>query len=146
MIEAKYIPKNRTLPTAFTWVLLLLAALSLGACSRSSSGPEDGPIGGPVTASGKASADASGATLFAQNCQRCHGPNATGSNFGPPLVHKIYEPNHHPDAAFYRAAQAGVRAHHWQFGNMPRVANVNNEQVSKIIAYIRQLQRDAGIH
>ncbi len=39
----------------------------------------------------------------------------------PRLVHKIYEPNHHADFAFQRAAAQGVKAHHWKFGNMPKI-------------------------
>jgi hypothetical protein len=47
--------------------------------------------------------------------------------------------------AFQRAAAQGVRAHHWKFGNMPNIDGVVPEDVSQIIAYIRWLQRQAGI-
>ena len=33
-----------------------------------------------------------GQAVFDENCVTCHGPHATGSDQGPPLVHKIYEP------------------------------------------------------
>lgn len=78
-------------------------------------------------------------------CARCHGPEAMGTKQGPPLVHKIYEPNHHGDAAFQRAAANGVRAHHWQFGDMPKVQGVQPEDVDHIVKYVRWLQRQAGI-
>ncbi len=133
--------KNNRNRARIGWTMMLLAGLALGGCSKSSSGPVEGVPAGAGGA--KAS---SGAALFQQYCQRCHGPNAAGSNFGPPLVHKIYEPGHHPDVAFYRAAQGGVRAHHWQFGNMPPIAGVSHDEVTRIIAYIRGLQRQAGIH
>jgi len=48
-----------------------------------------------------------GATLFAKNCAGCHGQGAAGSDKGPPLVHKIYEPSHHGDGSFYRAVRQG---------------------------------------
>ena len=86
-----------------------------------------------------------GETKFNTFCVRCHGPQGQGTNQGPPLVHKIYEPNHHADMAFQRAAALGVRAHHWQFGNMPKIEGVTPEDVTHIIAYIRWLQRQAGI-
>lgn len=86
-----------------------------------------------------------GEDAFNASCARCHGARALGTNQGPPLVHKIYEPNHHGDAAFYRAAAQGVRAHHWQFGNMPKVDGVSEEDVTQIIRYVRWLQRQAGI-
>ena len=86
-----------------------------------------------------------GKALFDANCARCHGVNAAGSNNGPPLVHKIYEPNHHSDIAFVLAATRGVRAHHWQFGNMPALPNVDENDVTQIVAYVRELQRANGI-
>ena len=79
-------------------------------------------------------------------CARCHGRAGRGTNVGPPLVHKIYEPSHHADFAFMRAATQGVRAHHWKFGNMPRIPEATSEDVTRIIHYVRWLQRQAGIY
>lgn len=88
-----------------------------------------------------------GAALFKDNCAACHGDNASGrKGAGPPLVHIIYEPNHHGDIAFQLAAKNGVRGHHWNFGNMPPVANVTEEGIVKIINYVRTLQRANGIN
>ena len=86
-----------------------------------------------------------GEAAFTANCARCHGERGVGTSQGPPLVHKIYEPNHHGDAAFQRAAMLGVRAHHWQFGDMPKIPTVTPAEVDEIIKYIRWLQRQAGI-
>jgi cytochrome c553 len=79
-------------------------------------------------------------------CSACHGLNAQGREaIAPPLVHRIYEPSHHGDMAFVLAAQNGVRAHHWKFGNMPAVQGVTQADVLNIVAYIRALQRENGI-
>lgn len=86
-----------------------------------------------------------GEAAFNANCARCHGGRGVGTSQGPPLVHKIYEPNHHGDAAFQRAAALGVRAHHWQFGDMPKISTVTAAEVDEIIKYVRWLQRQAGI-
>ena len=86
-----------------------------------------------------------GEAKFNTLCARCHGPEGIGTKQGPPLVHKIYEPNHHGDAAFQRAAANGVRAHHWQFGDMPKIDGVKPEEVDQIVKYVRWLQRQAGI-
>lgn len=87
-----------------------------------------------------------GERLFNENCASCHGKNAAGQNgVAPPLVHIIYEPNHHGDMAFQLAAKRGVRQHHWYFGNMPAVPSVTQQDVSKITAYVRELQRANGI-
>ncbi len=87
-----------------------------------------------------------GETLFKSHCAKCHGEQAVGTDHGPPLVHKIYEPNHHADIAFQRAAANGVRAHHWKFGDMPKVEGVTPSDVDQIIGYVRWLQRQAGIN
>jgi hypothetical protein len=87
----------------------------------------------------------SGAQLFALNCAVCHGVAAAGSAMGPPLVHRIYEPAHHGDAAFRAAVRQGVKSHHWSFGDMPPVPGVTDAQVDRIIAHVRELQRGAGI-
>lgn len=87
-----------------------------------------------------------GEAVFKTNCASCHGVNAAGKDgFGPPLVHKIYEPSHHGDMAFVLAVKQGVRAHHWKFGNMPPVAGVSDPEIQAIIAYVRALQRANGI-
>ena len=88
---------------------------------------------------------ASGKTLFEQNCSVCHGPAGDGTPQGPPLVHIIYEPNHHADAAFILAARNGVRAHHWRFGDMAPLPGVTDAMVLEIVGYIRWLQRQVGI-
>jgi mono/diheme cytochrome c family protein len=86
-----------------------------------------------------------GQALFKANCSQCHGGNAGGTEQGPPLIHKYYEPNHHGDGAFFRAAKNGVRAHHWRFGNMPPVQTVTRADVSKIVAFVREVQKANGI-
>jgi len=130
---------NRFPPLTLLSVLLLSATL-LSACSRADAPPAGtGETLLPTTVAG-------GEALFNGNCAKCHGSGGRGSSFGPPLVHKIYEPGHHPDAAFYRAAAQGVRAHHWNFGNMAPVPTVGNSEMTAIIDYVRGLQRAAGIH
>jgi mono/diheme cytochrome c family protein len=86
-----------------------------------------------------------GEAKFHAHCSACHGPQGAGTQQGPPLVHKIYEPNHHGDAAFQRAAIFGVKAHHWEFGNMPKIDGVTSADVEQITGYIRWLQHQAGI-
>lgn len=80
-------------------------------------------------------------------CAQCHGPSAAGrEGAGPPLIHKVYEPSHHGDLAFAMAAMQGVRAHHWNFGDMPPVEGVTEGQIAEIVAYVRELQRNNGIN
>jgi mono/diheme cytochrome c family protein len=116
----------------------LLGLSLLVACD--SSQPKQAVGVGPVPAEFQV-----GETTFNANCAACHGKQAAGTDHGPPLVHKIYEPNHHGDPAFQRAAANGVQAHHWEFGNMPKVEGVTPGDIDQIVKYVRWLQRQAGI-
>ena len=87
-----------------------------------------------------------GETLFADNCQACHGKNALGTENGPPLLHDYYRPGHHADLAIYAAPLYGVEAHHWKFGDMPKIEAVSKKDVYNLIIYIRTLQRANGIY
>jgi mono/diheme cytochrome c family protein len=88
---------------------------------------------------------AAGEAAFDANCAACHGERALGTEQGPPLVHIIYEPSHHADISFIVAANRGVRAHHWQFGDMPPLPGIAHEDILRIIAYVRFLQEQVGI-
>ena len=86
-----------------------------------------------------------GKLAFDTKCASCHGANAAGQHgVAQPLVHIIYEPGHHGDEAFQRAAAIGVRAHHWPFGNMPAVEGITRGDVKIITSYVRELQRANG--
>jgi mono/diheme cytochrome c family protein len=86
-----------------------------------------------------------GKILFQRHCAECHGAAATGSDKGPPLVHRIYAPNHHADFSFFRAIEQGVRSHHWRFGDMAPVPAVQRADAAAIVRHIRDLQRANGI-
>jgi len=128
-----------TMTKRFQIGIWLLGFGLLVACD--SSQPTQAVVGGgPVPTEFQA-----GETTFNENCAACHGKQAAGTDHGPPLVHKVYEPNHHGDQAFQRAAANGVQAHHWQFGNMPKIESVTPGDVDQIVKYVRWLQRQAGI-
>lgn len=86
-----------------------------------------------------------GRELYSKNCASCHGLMMNGSLQGPPLNHKVYEPSHHADLAFYRAVKEGARAHHWNFGDMPPQSQVTPTDAAHIIAYVRGRQVRSGI-
>ena len=87
-----------------------------------------------------------GAALFAASCALCHGERGVGTQTGPPLVHQIYEPGHHSDDSFRNAMKNGVASHHWNFGNMPARPELSDGDIEDIIAYVRAIQREAGIY
>jgi mono/diheme cytochrome c family protein len=85
-----------------------------------------------------------GETLFNTHCASCHGLSAVGTHQGPSLLSRVYVPSHHSDATFYLAVKQGVRAHHWLFGSMPALPHVTEDEVARVIAYVRWLQQQAG--
>ncbi len=121
--------------------------LLLSACDRPGDGSGDGSTARQnfFPAADYVADAAKGDRLFRINCAHCHGPRATGSRQGPPLVNAIYRPAHHADLSFYWAVKDGARQHHWQFGDMPPISGVSAEEVADIIAYVRQEQRKKGI-
>jgi mono/diheme cytochrome c family protein len=78
-------------------------------------------------------------------CQTCHGPDLRGTTMGPSFIDAIYAPGHHPDEAFFAAAKNGVQPHHWNFGPMPALAHLDEDEIEAIVAYVRDRQRAAGI-
>ncbi len=115
-------------------VAVLLLALVLPACGGGDGPPAAGP-GDP----------ARGAEVYAASCLACHGPEAAGDATGPPLVDPVYRPGHHADGAFLVAVRAGVRQHHWNFGPMPALPGLTDQDIADVTAYVRELQRAAGI-
>ena len=86
-----------------------------------------------------------GGQTFLGNCAQCHGMIGGGTDNGPPLIHRTYEPNHHGDFAFLRAVRQGVRSHHFRFDDMPPQPDVTDAEISAIVKFIRAVQRANGI-
>lgn len=85
-----------------------------------------------------------GEELYASNCAACHGADLRGTDRGPSHLSEIYKPDHHADGAFVFAVQAGSRAHHWSFGDMPPIEGLSGEDVEAIVAFVREQQRVHG--
>lgn len=121
---------------------LVLAAAALGLGTQFAGSAS---LGGGVVIPELSEAGRQGQAAFAANCASCHGADAGGTGSGPPLIHRLYHPNHHGDIAFVLAARQGSRAHHWNFGNMPPVAGISDAEIADIIAFIRTVQKANGI-
>ncbi len=100
------------------------------------------PVADPMVVQGDVVA---GEVIFSASCATCHGQGAVGTDEGPTLLDPIYRPGHHADGAFLAAVRLGVRQHHWSFGDMPPQVGLTDSDVDNVIAYVRQLQDDAGI-
>lgn len=113
----------------------LVAVLVVGACGSGSD--DEAPI---TTFEGT-----DGAALYAEACSSCHGVDLAGTDQGPPFLDTIYRAGHHADPSFFLAAKRGVRSHHWNFGDMPPVEGLSDEQMEAIVAFVRSRQAEAGI-
>lgn len=126
------------------WTILFVAAalviLALSGCTPEAEKPE-------IARAAQVPVEYTrGEELFNSYCATCHGERGRGTDIGPPLLHRIYHPDHHGDQSFHFAAQRGVIAHHWRFGNMPKIEDLNEGYVNEIVAHVRWLQRQAGIY
>ena len=124
----------------FCFAVLVMAMLAMVACP----GGDESSAGSG--SDGAADAFERGAAVFTAQCAICHGAVGDGTQTGPPLVHAIYNPNHHPDFAFHNAVNNGVPQHHWVFGDMAPRPGLREVDVNNIICYIRQLQVNEGIY
>lgn len=84
-----------------------------------------------------------GAEVYDQSCATCHGPEARGGLAGPPLIHEMYEDL--TGADIRTVIGQGKSPTNWpQFeAGMAPVPNLSQDEVAAVIAYVRDVQRDA---
>ncbi len=87
---------------------------------------------------------AEGKDLYLAKCASCHGTDLRGTNLGPSHLSVVYNPDHHNDLSFARAALVGVPAHHWSFGDMAPVPGLTEHDMVRINAFVREMQRLEG--
>ncbi len=158
MSKLPYTKKNSTKNSTKNKSALLTAislatffVLNITACSSSTS--KESRLNVVTPPPGFIANEQKGESLYSEFCSECHGTisNSTisngksnvvsnGTTQGPPLIHHIYKPGHHPDMFFYKAVQFGTYQHHWRFGNMPPVKNITPQQTGHIIKFIRTKQ------
>ena len=133
--------------TPFATLTLISATACLiliTGCATSDEPTEVAPTT-PVVAATNAPAVYDGEDSFQNRCAVCHGQLAEGTQTGPPLVNRLYEIGHHPNFSFHNAVNKGVTSHHWNFGDMPPIPNVDPAEIDAIICHVRDLQRAEGI-
>ena len=121
------------------------ASLILLAGCTTSDDPDEVTSTTPVAVATDAPEVYDGEESFQNRCAVCHGQVADGAATGPPLVNRLYEIGHHPNFSFHNAVNKGVTSHHWNFGDMPPIPNVEPAEIDAIICHVRDLQRAEGI-
>ena len=122
------------------WVAGDMAAVVVASACSTTVGDFDAPTDSEPTAD----LIHAGEPLYQASCAQCHGTDLRGTSLGPSHLSIVYEPNHHGDAAFVLAARAGVRQHHWPFGNMPPIPGLSDDDLDAIVAYVRDQQSIHG--
>lgn len=113
-------------------LVTLVATVALGGCAGDDTAPDD-------------QTNSPGAALYQQSCASCHGTDLRGTDLGPSHLSQVYAPDHHPDASFRAAITQGSPAHHWQFGHMPPVEGLGDDEIDQVIAYVREQQEAHGL-
>lgn len=134
--RARRAKRNRTLSWVIPVVVVAVAALVTVLLVTTGESEEPPAPGSPEEL-------ALGQEVFEQSCATCHGEELRGGLAGPPLVHEIYAPDHHPDSAIRAAIAQGVQPHHWDYAGMPPIPGLSEPEVDAVIAYIRDTQRQA---
>ena len=116
-------------------ILSIAVALALASCGGDDTN---------TTAVIPLAADADGATAYEARCASCHGTDLRGTDTGPSQLSIVYEPNHHGDEGYRSAIRNGAPQHHWDFGDMPAISDITDEQIEAVIAYIRGEQQRLG--
>jgi mono/diheme cytochrome c family protein len=87
---------------------------------------------------------AEGDVLYRASCAACHGSDLRGTEFGPSQLSVVYQPGHHSDESYMSAMTNGVPAHHWDFGDMAPISGLTQDDMDRIIAFVRENQRIEG--
>ena len=129
--------RNRTASWAIPIVVVALAAVVAVVLVVSGGSSEEPP------APGSPEELALGEEVYEQSCATCHGPEARGGLAGPPLVHEVYEDL--TDAQIRTVIAEGKPPTNWpQFeGGMAPVPGLSPGEVDAVIAYVRDVQRQA---
>ncbi len=130
-------PPNRSARGLWRALFAAPVALTLTVAALASCG-DNADQTAPTAATGL------GGELYAASCASCHGSDLRGTDRGPSHLSIVYEPNHHGDDSFRSAIAQGTGAHHWNFGDMPAVGGLDDEEVDTIIAFIRSEQQRQG--
>jgi mono/diheme cytochrome c family protein len=137
--QTRIMPSSRRFSSI--WIRVALGAVAVLVLTACGSSTDTGDKGISPQDPGLV---AEGAGMYQASCASCHGGDLRGTDRGPSFLSIVYEPGHHSDVAFLFAVQRGTNAHHWRFGDMPRIDGVTPEDVDAIVAFVRETQRVEG--
>jgi mono/diheme cytochrome c family protein len=88
---------------------------------------------------------AAGSIPYREYCAGCHGEDGRGAAAGPGLLDARYALPGFDDQALVTAIVEGAPEREWDFGPMPRIRGLGQQELADLVAFVRELQRGAGI-
>jgi mono/diheme cytochrome c family protein len=88
---------------------------------------------------------AAGAAVYERSCAGCHDAGAAGDGGGVSLVDARFALPGFDDVAFVTAIVRGVSADGSEHGGMPRIRGLSEQDLADLLAFVRGLQRSAGL-
>jgi mono/diheme cytochrome c family protein len=85
-----------------------------------------------------------GVVAFSSACAACHGRLAEGTDRGPDLIAPQYGRSAFRDDQFRRAVRQGLPARRG-YDAMPPAPTVSASDLERMIAFVRELQRNKGV-
>lgn len=136
--RARRAARRRTMSWAVP-VVVVAVGLVVALVVMATGGSDDPP------APGSPEQVALGQEVFDQSCATCHGPAAGGGLAGPPLTHEMYEGL--TDADIRAVIEQGKAPENWpRFeAGMTPVPGLSVSEVDAVSAYVRSVQREAGL-
>ena len=129
----------RRRPRATLAALTALAAGGFGVAACGESDPyKDGAAGGTELAVGE--------QTYRDFCGSCHGRDFEGSSNGPSHLDAVYAPEYTTDDDFRTAITQGAPEANYDFGRMPAIASLDDQEITDVIAYIRRVQDERGFN
>ncbi len=122
---------------------LLLAAIALTLVVASCGGTGSDSASATPIGPGDATA---GKQVYGDYCAACHGRDFEGSVQGPSHLDAHFEPATTTDQDYRNAIHDGVEESTYDFGNMPAIRSLDDQQVADVIAYIRSVQEERGFN
>ncbi len=127
------------------WIVVFVGVIGAGVWISQQKPVSSPATGGEIIVPQFSVLAAEGEVIFNGTCAACHGENLAGTENGPSLLNPYYRPAHHSDYAIVSAVRNGVNPHHWNFGPMPPLDQITSDDLTRVIAYIREIQRANGL-
>lgn len=86
-----------------------------------------------------------GGAIYGANCAACHGAALEGTDLGPSLLDPMYASGQLSDDRFRSAVRNGVEETRWEFGPMPAMGGLGDDQIDELLGFVRASQEATSV-